>query len=111
MLIAPSGLRVDKQVVHLISGSVKQTISGAVEEDPQQKQKTDPKKTTKKDPKKQKTSQSSSVSIQHSEHIASQDLDLTRSTRNLRISYHSEYNLKVVPSQAYKFTEEDIEGT
>jgi len=34
MLTAPSGLRVDKQAGHVISGSVKQTTDGLVEEVP-----------------------------------------------------------------------------
>nr|CAG8437062.1 7477_t:CDS:2 [Entrophospora candida] len=80
----------------------------------QQERKTVPKETTQKGTKKQKTSESS-ASTQHSERIASsQDSDLTRSTKKLKISYnsnsssHSDYSLKDVPSQASKFTEEDI---
>jgi len=77
--------------------------------------KTVPKETTQKGTKKQKTSESS-ASTRHSERIASQDSDLTRSTKKLKINYdydsgsRSDYSLKDVPSQASKFTEEDIEA-
>src|SRR5437016_2970734 len=79
----------------------------------QQERKTVPKETTQKGTKKQKTSESS-ASTRHSERIASQDSDLTRSTKKLKINYdsdsssRSEYSLKDVPSRASKFTEEDI---
>ncbi len=79
----------------------------------QQKRKTVPKETTQKGTKKQKTSESS-ASTRHSERIANQDSDLTRSTKKLKISYdsdsssRSDYSLKDVPSRASNFTEEDI---
>ncbi|CAI2186687.1 4395_t:CDS:1, partial [Funneliformis geosporum] len=66
----------------------------------QQERRTVPKETTQKGTKKQKTNEGSSASIRHSEHIASQDSDLTSSTKKLKISYDSdsssrtEYSLK-----------------
>src|SRR5437016_3328942 len=79
----------------------------------QQERKTVPKETTQKGTKKQKTSESSSASTRHSERIANQDSDLTRSTKKLKISYdsdsssRSDYSLKDVPSRASSFREED----